>query len=166
MKAKTEILRFPVTMSVLPLPILGVSLLASVSEALRILKRSITCCTLFFPMGVVTFGFFFYIISKYNLIRLFKLILSSVNILSILWSHGWNICNNAEIAQKSSTIFHFKERKPHIKLRKALFKWVLERNCKNKNVLELDVEKDGEKYVQKRIPILLRKLWTLLSSYQ
>ena len=45
--------------------------------------------------------------------------------------------------RKSSTKFYIKVRKPHFKLRKALFKRGLERNCKNKNVLEFDVEKDG-----------------------
>ena len=39
--------------------------------------------------------------------------------------------------------FHSKVRKPHFKLWKALFKRGLESNFKNKNVLELDVEKDG-----------------------
>ena len=39
---------------------------------------------------------------------------------------------------------HIKVRKPHFKLRKALFKIVLERNCKNKNVLEFDLEKDDK----------------------
>ena len=48
--------------------------------------------------------------------------------------------------RKSSTKFHFKVRKPHFKLRKALFKRGLERNGKNKNVLEFDVEKDPFKY--------------------
>ena len=43
----------------------------------------------------------------------------------------------------SSTKFHIKVRKPHFKLRKTLFKRGLERKCKNKNVLEFDVEKDG-----------------------
>ena len=42
----------------------------------------------------------------------------------------------------SKTKFHFKIRKPYFKLRKAFFKRGLERNCKNKNVLEFDVEKD------------------------
>ena len=31
----------------------------------------------------------------------------------------------------------------HSKLRKAQFKTGLDRNCKNKNILEFDVEKDG-----------------------
>ena len=43
---------------------------------------------------------------------------------------------------KSSTKFHFKGRKPHFKLRKAIFKRGLERNHK-KSVLEFDVERDG-----------------------
>ena len=58
-------------------------------------------------------------------------------------NHG----NNAEIAlkvcgkfhfriRKSSTKFCFKVKKPHFKLRKALFKKVLETNCKTKNYLE------------------------------
>ena len=38
---------------------------------------------------------------------------------------------------------YIKVRKPHFKLPKALFKRVLERNCKNRNVLEFDVKKDG-----------------------
>ena len=33
--------------------------------------------------------------------------------------------------------------KPHFKLRTALFKRGLERNCKRNNVLEFDIEKDG-----------------------
>ena len=37
---------------------------------------------------------------------------------------------------------HIKVRKPNFKLRKALFKRGLERNCKNKDVLEFDVEKN------------------------
>ena len=36
-----------------------------------------------------------------------------------------------------------KVRKPHFKLRKAIFKRRLERNFKIKNALEFDVEKDG-----------------------
>ena len=43
-----------------------------------------------------------------------------------------------------NTKFHIKIRKPHLKLRKALFKRGLERNGENINVLEFDVEKDGE----------------------
>ena len=35
----------------------------------------------------------------------------------------------------------FKSKETHFKLRKALFKNVLERNCENKNVLEIYVEK-------------------------
>ena len=42
--------------------------------------------------------------------------------------------------RKSSNKFHFKVRRPHFKLQKALFKRGLERTCKNKNVLEFDVE--------------------------
>ena len=56
--------------------------------------------------------------------------------------------NSAEIMQKvpfqirkSMTKFHFKVRKPYFKLRKALFKRSLERNVKNKNILEFDEEK-------------------------
>ena len=45
--------------------------------------------------------------------------------------------------RKSSNKFHIKIRKPNSKLRTALFKRVLERSCKRKNVLEFDVEKDG-----------------------
>ena len=41
-----------------------------------------------------------------------------------------------------SNNFHFKVRKPHFKLRKALYKGGLERNVKNKNTLEFAVEKD------------------------
>ena len=48
-----------------------------------------------------------------------------------------------KVIRKSSTKFHIKVRKHHFKLRKALFKMDLERNCKYKNVLEFDVEKDG-----------------------
>ena len=44
---------------------------------------------------------------------------------------------------KSSTKFHFKVRKSYFKLRKAPFKRGLKWKDKNKNVLELDVEKDG-----------------------
>ena len=48
-------------------------------------------------------------------------------------------------------IFFFsKVRKPHFKLRKALLKRGLERNCKNKNILEFDVE-DGGIFEQKKI---------------
>ena len=43
-----------------------------------------------------------------------------------------------------STKFHIKIRKPHFKLRKALFKRGLERNGKNKKFLEFDVEKEGK----------------------
>ena len=43
----------------------------------------------------------------------------------------------------SSTKFHFKVWKPHFILRKALFKKGLERNGKNKNFLEFDVETGG-----------------------
>ena len=42
---------------------------------------------------------------------------------------------------KFSTKFNIKVRKPHFKLRKALFKRDLERNYKSKNVLEIDIEK-------------------------
>ena len=42
--------------------------------------------------------------------------------------------------RKCSTKFHIKVR---VNLRKTLFKRGLERNCKSKNVLEFDVEKDG-----------------------
>ena len=42
-----------------------------------------------------------------------------------------------------STKFYIKVRKPHFKLRKELFKRGLKRNCKNKNVFEFYVEKDG-----------------------
>ena len=65
-----------------------------------------------------------------------------------------NCGNNVKIAQKLCGKFHFRIRKcstkfhiklkvtkPHFKLRKALFKRGLERNCENKNVLEFDVEK-------------------------
>ena len=45
--------------------------------------------------------------------------------------------------RKSSTKFHNKVRKLHFKLRKALFKRNLERNCSNKNVLNFVVEIDG-----------------------
>ena len=44
------------------------------------------------------------------------------------------------IIRKSSNKFHIKIRKPHFKLRKALLKRGLERNGKNKNVLEIDIE--------------------------
>ena len=44
---------------------------------------------------------------------------------------------------KSSTKFHVKIRKPYFNLRKELFIRSLERNGKNKNDLEFDVEKDG-----------------------
>ena len=56
----------------------------------------------------------------------------------------WNkLCGKFDFGiRKSSTKFHFKVRKHHTKLRKALFKRGLERNGKNKNVLEFDVEKD------------------------
>ena len=61
-----------------------------------------------------------------------------------------NLGNNTEIARKLCGKFHFrtrksitkfyiKVRKPHFKLRKALFK----RGCKNKIILEFDIEKDG-----------------------
>ena len=42
-----------------------------------------------------------------------------------------------------STKFYIRIRKPHFKLRKAFYKKSLERNGKNKNVLELDVAKNG-----------------------
>ena len=53
------------------------------------------------------------------------------------------ICGNYQFKRirNSSTLFHLKVRKPNFKLRKALFKRGLERNRKNKNVLEFDVEK-------------------------
>ena len=66
--------------------------------------------------------------------------------------------NSTEITQKyhfrirkSSAKFYIKIRKPHFKLRKALFKRGLERNGKNRNVLEIDVEKDGGIIFWKRI---------------
>ena len=37
----------------------------------------------------------------------------------------------------------FQSKEPHLKLRNALLIRGIERNCKNKNVLEFDVEKDG-----------------------
>ena len=51
---------------------------------------------------------------------------------------------------KSSTKFHIKVRKPHFKLRKALFTKGLERNCKNKNTLEFDIEKDDLIFFKKK----------------
>ena len=50
----------------------------------------------------------------------------------------------------SSNIFHFKVRKPHFKLREALFKRSLERNG-NKNVLEFDLEIKQKYYPFKKI---------------
>ena len=52
-----------------------------------------------------------------------------------------NSGNNAKIIiSESSTNFNFKVKKHHFKLRKALFKRGLERNSKNKNVLDyLDI---------------------------
>ena len=44
--------------------------------------------------------------------------------------------------RKSNTKFHIKIRKPNSKLRIALFKMGLERNGKNKDVYEFNVEKD------------------------
>ena len=44
---------------------------------------------------------------------------------------------------ESITKFYIKVRKPHFQLQKALFKRGFERNFKNNNVLEFDVEKDG-----------------------
>jgi hypothetical protein len=38
--------------------------------------------------------------------------------------------------------------KPHFKMRKALFKRGLERNCKNKNVLEFDEEKNCKMFLR------------------
>ena len=43
--------------------------------------------------------------------------------------------------RKSSTKFHIQIRKPHFKLRKALFKSGLERTRRSKNVLEFEVKK-------------------------
>ena len=45
--------------------------------------------------------------------------------------------------RKSSTKFHIKIRKTHFKIRKWNFKKVLLKNNKSKNILEIDVEKDG-----------------------
>ena len=45
--------------------------------------------------------------------------------------------------KNKETKFHIKVRKPDFKLWKALFKKGSERNFKNKNVLEFEVEKDG-----------------------
>ena len=53
-----------------------------------------------------------------------------------------NLCGKFKI-RKSSNKFHIKVGKPLSKLQTALFKRGSERNCKNKNVLEFDVEKDG-----------------------
>ena len=50
---------------------------------------------------------------------------------------------DVEVLMKSGTKFHIKVRISHFKLRKALSKKGLERNSKNKNVLEFDVVKDG-----------------------
>ena len=49
--------------------------------------------------------------------------------------------------RKSSTKFHIKVKKPHFKLRKALFKKGLERNFKIKNVLEFDLEKEDNRII-------------------
>ena len=67
--------------------------------------------------------------------------------------HCVNHGNYAEITRKLggkfqfrirnySTKFPIKVMKPHFKMRKALFKRGLERNCKNKYVLEFDEEKN------------------------
>ena len=45
--------------------------------------------------------------------------------------------------KKSSTKFNIKVKKSYFKLRKALFKRGLGRNCKGKNVLKFDEEKDS-----------------------
>ena len=61
-----------------------------------------------------------------------------------------HICYIAEITRKlcrklnfririSITIFHIKDRKPHSKLREALYKEGLERNYENKNVLKFEI---------------------------
>jgi hypothetical protein len=49
------------------------------------------------------------------------------------------LVDHMSLFKKSSTKFHIKVRK----LWKALFKRSLERNCKSKNVLEFEVEKEG-----------------------
>ena len=49
--------------------------------------------------------------------------------------------------RKSSAKFHLKVRKPYFKLRKALFKRGLEKNGKIRNVLEFDVEKMVELFL-------------------
>ena len=57
---------------------------------------------------------------------------------------AWILCGKFHFRRrKSSTKFYIKVRKPHFQLQKALFKRDFERNFKNKNVLEYDVEKDG-----------------------
>ena len=53
-------------------------------------------------------------------------------------------------------LFQIKERKPHFKLRKALFKTGLERNCEYKNILEFDAEKDGGICLKKIILLRLK----------
>ena len=95
---------------------------------------------------------------------------------AISWSRKSreNRGHNAEIARKlcrkfhyrikkSSTKFLIEERKPHFKLRKALFKRGLDRTCKNKNILEFDVEKDGGIIFQKKMILLkiTRKMWQI-----
>ena len=57
---------------------------------------------------------------------------------------AWKLCENFQLKIRESSIkFHFKVRKPRFKPRKALFKRGLERNGKNKNVLEFQGKKDG-----------------------
>ena len=53
------------------------------------------------------------------------------------------LCRKFHFRIRKSNTFHIKVRKLHFKLRKALSnsKRALERYCKNKNVLKLDVEK-------------------------
>ena len=60
----------------------------------------------------------------------------------MLWPLRARKSDNYNIFANCSTKFHFKVRKPHFRLRNALFKRVLERNGKHKNILEFDIEKD------------------------
>ena len=66
----------------------------------------------------------------------------------------------AEISQnkelKNSKKFHIKIRKPHLKLRKVLFKRGLVRNVKKKKFLEFEVEKEIWEYFLEN-KILLNK---------
>ena len=87
----------------------------------------------------------------------------------ILWMRpfkrkfGFHLRNavNSQVSfqNKVNPKFHFKIRKTHFKIRKWNFKTVLLKNNKSKNVLEIDVEKDGGIFFLIKI---FRLIWIFL----